>query len=141
MEISKKVIEEIADHLDCGMNCYLNKLTGEITAIIPDEDLIDAKSETLDEEIEQINASPGNYILFQIMDSRDSYGVMMDFAEEKAEKSLRSALINALNSKKPFRNFKSTVDDSETCRQNWFVYKRNRYIEYVKARIPEGPLK
>lgn len=141
MEISIKVIEEIADQLDCGMNCYLNKLTGELTAIIPDEDLIDAESATLDEEIKQINANPANYISFQTMNSRDSYGLMKDFAEEKAEKSLRSALINALNSKKPFRNFRSIIDNSETCRENWFAYKRNRYIEYVKSQILSQTLK
>lgn len=137
-EISLKVIEEIADQLDSGMNCYLNKIAGEIISVIPDEDMSYAFGEASDEEMEKINSSPDSYIFFERMSSRDSYDMMMDFAEEVPEKALRSNLIAALNSKKPFRSFKSTIDDSEDFRQKWFIYKRNRYVEYVRTQISES---
>lgn len=33
MELSKKVLSEIVDNLDCGFKCYLNLKTGDVVEI------------------------------------------------------------------------------------------------------------
>lgn len=141
MQISDKTIEEIADQLDCGMKCYLNKTSGAIIVTIPDEDLIDAKSEVSDDQIEQINGISYSHIAFEEMSSREAFDLMVDFTEGISDIPIQSSLINALNSKSHFRNFKSKIDDAEGLRQKWFTYKKKRYVEYVKSQIPAELLK
>jgi len=141
MKISEKTIEEIADQLDCGMKCYLKKATGTLIIPIPDEDLNNSISTDSHSEIKETYENPVSYIAFEEMSSRESFNVMMDFTDEICEEPLKAALIAALRSKNPFRNFKSKIDDSESCRQKWFAYKRNKYLEFVKMQIPDNLFK
>jgi hypothetical protein len=136
ISISDEIIEEIAERLDCGMKCYLDLSSAAIIAVINDEDLIDADTETPDNEIKQIRESPSNYIEFHQMNSRESFNVMMDFAMEISDNRFQTQLIKSLNSSSPFRSFKSKLESSGSYRQKWFDYKRNRYHDYVKMQIP-----
>lgn len=135
--ISNKIIEEIAEQLDCGMKCYLNISSGAMIAVINDEDFIDVETEAQDNEIKQIKENPSNYIEFHKMNSRESFNVMMDFAMEISDNSFQTQLIDSLNTSSPFRGFKLKLDNSDSYRQKWFDYKKNRYIDYVKLQIPK----
>jgi len=140
MQIAKETIKEIAEQLECGMKCYLKKETGKIIVIISDEELNDSIKVHSHDEIKEINENPGDYIEFEKISSRESFEFMMDFAEEICEEPFKTALITALNSKNPFRNFKSKIDNSGSCRQKWFAYSQNKYFEYVKMQIPDNML-
>ena len=59
---------------------------------------------------------------------------MESFAEEVDDKFLRTRLITALNDRKPFRNFKAIIDNSNY-RQAWFAFKDKWYIEHVKDEL------
>jgi hypothetical protein len=48
---------------------------------------------------------------------------------------IRRNHVTALNKSKPFRNFKWVIDNSGAYRNQWFEFKKNRYIEYVKEQI------
>lgn len=133
MKITETKINEIAEQLDCGLKCFLNKSSGALIFAIPDEDF--------DGEITQIKENSSDYFEFSGMNSRESFNVMMDFAKGINDKSLQTSLINSLNSKSPFRSFKSMLDSSESCRQKWFDYKRERYHDHVRMQIPEDWLK
>jgi hypothetical protein len=61
-------------------------------------------------------------------DSDESFEIMEDFAEYKATGRLQQQLFDALNRKKPFRNFKNLIDNSDS-RQDWFDYKQLRLEE------------
>jgi hypothetical protein len=132
ISISNQLIEEIADQLDCGMKCYLNISSGGMIAVINDEDLIDTD---IDTALKQIREHPSEYVEFHMMTSHESFNVMMDFAMEVYDKEFQTQLIKSLNSSSPFRNFKLKIDSSDSYRQKWFDYKKNRYIDYVKSQI------
>lgn len=61
---------------------------------------------------------------------------MEDFADELPDNTrIKVTLIEALNKRKPFREFKYEIDNSGDYRQLWFDFKNQKMIEYVKDRI------
>ena len=133
--ISKEKIKEIAEDLDCGMKCYYNKKTKEITTILDFESHIGADEEPWEDVINEIDEHWDDLVEFEMMDSRESFRVMAGFAEEVDDSALREKLVDALNRSKPFGNFKWIIDNSGDYRQNWFDFKNQKYIEWVEARI------
>jgi hypothetical protein len=71
------------------------------------------------------------------MESHESFDIMADFAENVDSRELRDSLINALNRKHPFQNFKWVVDNSGPYRQKWFDFKNQRLIEWVEKKLDE----
>jgi len=49
-------------------------------------------------------------------------------------------LINALNRKKPFREFKFEIDNSNMYRQQWFDFKNAQLKEWVVKKFNEAIL-
>lgn len=133
--ISKEKIKKIAEDLDCGMKCYYNKKTKEITTILDFESHLGADEEPWEEVLNEIDEHWDDLVKFERMESRESFRIMADFAEEVDDSALREKLIDALNRPKPFGNFKWIIDNSEDYRQNWFDFKNQKYIEWVEARI------
>ena len=135
MKISDKIIKEIAEYLDCGMRCFLHKKTKNLITILDKDDWFDDDAGDWAEDIEEIDSNKADYIEFEKMDSKDSFRVMADFAENVDDTKLQERLINALNKPKPFRYFKWEIDNSGEYREKWFDFKNMRYIEYVKQQI------
>ncbi len=129
----KKVVYEIADYLLCGLICFFNPDTLEIEHL--PEDLIDDP-----EEFEMMTGetwescvkheSWPKCIEIKPMDSHDSFKVMSYFVDQVKDKYLREKLVNALNRRKPFANFKNQVEDSDY-RQEWFDFRLKQWSYYV----------
>jgi len=68
------------------------------------------------------------------MDSSQSFQVMEDFANSLTVTQFKDKLLYQLSNRKPFQNFNHTVDESEH-RQDWFDFKKNAYVEFVKGQI------
>ena len=75
------------------------------------------------------------------MESHESFDLMTDFTETVDNDNLRDSLINALNRKHPFRNFKWIIDNSGSYRQQWFDYKNQRLIQWVKDQLDASDIK
>ena len=133
--LSKEKIKGIAEDLECGMNCYYHKKTKEITTILDFDSHLGADEELWEDVINKVEENWDDLVEFEMMDSRESFRVMADFAEEVDKSALREKLIDALNRSKPFGNFKWIIDNSGDYRQNWFDFKNQKYIEWVEARI------
>ena len=69
------------------------------------------------------------------MAPHESIKIMADFMENIDNVRLQDRLINALNKSKQFRSFKWEIDNSGVYRQEWFAFKKTRYIEHVKRQI------
>lgn len=135
MKLTEKQIAEIAEELDCGMRCFYNLKTGEIKTIINSDNWIGADEEPWEEVWNEIEDNWDDYFEFKGLESHESYQIMADFAENVENKRLQNNLINALNRRKPFQNFKWHIDNSGEYRQQWFDFKKMRYIEWVKEQI------
>ncbi len=128
-------MKEIADWLDVGMRCYFNKQTGEIISIPNFDNWIGADEELWEEAIQELEENWENYVEFDGMTSRDSFRVMADFTDTVDNIKLQDRLVDALNKRKPFQNFKWVIDNSGEYRQQWFDYKKMRYIEWVADQL------
>ena len=134
INLSKDQIKEIAEQLDCGNRCYINKETGDIKTT-PDFDNGYADEELWADVLKELEENWDKYIQIEKMESHESFDLMADFADSVDSRELRDSLINALNKKHPFRNFKWVVDNSGPYRQKWFDFKNQRLIEWVNDQL------
>jgi hypothetical protein len=132
---TKEQIKEISGQLDCGFRAFYHKQTGELI-FVPDTDKnMTMETDAWQEEIDKLHKNFLAYQEIDAMESRDSFQVMADFAEQLIDKNLKDKLINALSKKNPFREFKFVIDSLGEQRQNWFDFKNNRYIEWTETQL------
>jgi hypothetical protein len=129
-------IKEIAQQLEGGFRCFYHLETRALL-FVPDE--LKHYGMDLDawaDELEKLEEDFTSYKEIEALDSRESFQIMADFAEGlKGANRLQERLIDALNKKHPFRNFKYIIDNSGDYRDRWFEYKDARLIELVKERL------
>jgi len=131
----KKVVSQIADSINTGFICYLNPET-LLTEDIPQE-LINnpyefemMTGESLD-SMDLQHSKWENCICFEPLKSYESFKIMKLFAENMTDTRLQMKLINSLNRRKPFANFKAIIDDSPY-RQDWFDFKKQWLENHIK---------
>jgi hypothetical protein len=135
-KLTDKQINAISQELQCGFICNIHKETME-NVLLPDFNMRDyAEEGDWEEAIQEVEGNPESYISIEPMDSRESFGVMEDFAlYEVPEGKLKERLIRALERKGPFQNFKWEIDNSGEYRQKWFDYRDQRYNEFVRQQL------
>jgi hypothetical protein len=132
IKLTDEQIKNIAEELECGMRCYYHNETSEIKSILDFDKNPGADPECWEEDLNEIEEHYDDYIEFEGMESHESFKIMEDFATWIDDLGLKSALFGALSRKHPFRNFKNIIDNSGPYRQEWFDFKSQRYIEWVK---------
>lgn len=131
-DIRQTVIHEIAGQLDCGNDCYYNPKTAELIFIPHNlHDYYSEPDEFWEKELEKINKDSQFYIKFEIPTSSESFKIMERFLEEVDDTILKDHLIKALSERKPFRNFKYLIDNSNY-RNKWFEFKQQELENMVR---------
>ena len=130
----RKVVAKIAESIDAGEVCYLNPDTLELEEIYK-EFLVDPEEyeSMTGESYESLGLKHDewdNCFTFEPLDSHDSFRIMEGFTEKMEDQKFQNQLINALNRRKPFANFKFLIDNSDY-RQDWFDFKNQWLREYV----------
>lgn len=116
-----ETIKEIAEQLDCGFRVFIHKTTGELLFIPDYTDYPDIDIEPWMEDESEKNFL--DYYEVYKWSSGEAYDIMNDFAEQLIDKKLQNRLYDALNKRKPFREFKFAIDNSGDYRQQWFDFK------------------
>ena len=137
ISLTKDQIKVIAEQLDCGMRCYINKETCEIKTVLNFESWQTDDREPWKDILDELDENWDKYFEIERMESHESFKIMADFTETVDSKELRDKLINALNRKHSFQNFKWVVDNSGPYRQRWFDFKNQRLIEWVEKKVDE----
>jgi len=136
MNLNPEQIKRIAGELDCGFDCYVDKTTSEYISIPNEFKHPEMDHEVWEPQMERVRRHPKNYLLIEPPESRDAFRIMADFAESPdLPKPLRTSLINALNRRHPFSNFKYEIDNSGEWRQKWFDFKAKKLEEWVEESI------
>ena len=135
MEIKPELLKKIADELDIGMVCFYHKTTGELESY-PDEN----SNPGFDEEdwlevMDKVSESREDYMAFEPMDSHESFRVIENFIAQIDDIPTHNKFIEAVSRKRPFANFKEMLHYYPELREQWFVFKNEAYIEYVKEQI------
>jgi len=129
----RKIIEDIAGDLDIGFNCYYNLKTREIVKLPNFDDSFDEDfmREEFKAEIEKVENKEDDYIIFEILESFESFKIMERFVGQMTDINFQDRLDNILRRPKPFRNFMYAIDNS-IHRQAWFDFKRNELERRVE---------
>ncbi len=133
----RKLVHDVAESIDCGMVCFVNPDTLEIEDI--PKSLLD-EGLGLDEDDEEENDEDGmvpinhrkweKCITVEPRESRESFRIMEGFVDHVDDKKLQNQLVNSLNNRHPFANFKYQVEGSPY-RKEWFAYKQQKLEELV----------
>jgi hypothetical protein len=136
--LTNNIIKEIAEQLDCGFRAFIHKTSGE-AVFIPDEiNYPDIEMEAWESEIELLKENYSDYHEIEKWTSNESFLIMADFAKQLTENSeFQHRLINALNNRKPFRNFKFIIENSWEYREQWFAFRNEKQQEYVEKKLNE----
>ena len=131
-----KLIKEIAEQLECGNKAFIHKQTKQ-TIIIPDtENNIYADDSLFEDELEELENNFDNYHRIESMTSTESFEIMERFTMDLIDnETLQNKLIDALNKRKPFREFKFIIDNSGSYRNKWFDFKNEEYLLFVEKQF------
>ncbi len=117
---------------------YLNLDTGALL-FITDEDRAHIEEYGLDDPNHptklpaDLEANPdATYVLVPSLPSHEGYTFMRDFIDTVANARLQDALANAINQRKPFRQFRGIIDNYPDELQRWYAYKSSRVQVLVR---------
>lgn len=136
MEISEKLIKDIAQELDCGLRVFLHKTTKEYIAV-PDEDMMLVEfEEAWKKESEILEKHADDYIELEKWSATAAFNIMHDFTHQlKDNTQIKVLLLEALEKRKPFREFKFLIDKYDVYRDDWFTFKNAQQELLVKEQI------
>ena len=132
--LERKEIVEIVDQLECGLKCYWNTKTNALV-FIPDIDDSYDEIEFWEKEFNQLKTEADDFVEIEKPSSRDSFQMMENFIESDiTNAALKKQLVVALERSKPFRNFKTIIDESSD-REDWFAFRKEWMIKWVESEI------
>ena len=135
VELSKEILNTIAENLESGEKCFIHKLTGELVSY-PDDDSFDFEEDInpWQDDKDKVEADSA-FVEFEKMPSKISFQVMEDYANSVNNREVKIRLLTALDGKKPFANFKHQIDNLGEWRELWFDFRRKKNIEWVREQL------
>nr|WP_321226497.1 UPF0158 family protein [uncultured Psychroserpens sp.] len=130
------IIKEIAQELDSGFDCYYNLKNNEIVPIpnfskFPNEEEF---QEIFESDLQKVSAQKENFVKIEVLESFESFKIMERFINKVTNIDFKTNLEDILQKKKPFMNFKFTVESSKY-RKLWFDFKRQELEKIVKKKL------
>lgn len=121
--MSEEILWEIIDLIDQGDIVYLHRTTNEVVSH-PDPKRWEGAEyqEMINEARLLIDVDPEAYITLEPPEPKESFVIMETFVQTIQDDHLKRHLSEALHSKKPFRYFRTAVEDS-VAREDWFDFK------------------
>jgi len=77
------------------------------------------------------------YFCIEPITSNEGYEIMQDFTASIESDEIRDRLIDALEQKKPFRNFKDTITEYPDIENRFHKYKDNRLKDILRNQLAE----
>ena len=132
--LAQSVINEIATEIAKGKICYIHRYTTKVTSIDPS--IEDPKSLAAQEQrLAEVEKKIDSYVKIEKPNATNQLVIMERFLAEVSDRSVRKELSNALNRKKPARNFMTAVEGDMELNQHWRNFKIKEYQEWVAKLI------
>ena len=87
--------------------------------------------EDAEDIIDKINENYNDYLKFNLMASSEAFQVMESFVGQLPENKIKEKLEQAINQRKPFRQFRNLLDDYPDVLKSWYAFKTQSYMAYV----------
>lgn len=132
-EQHRKTVAEIAENIQCGFICQVDKKTVTITTVQREDIYGYGEEELENEEENETIDDPKKWediITISPPESSESFRIMEDFATALNESPLKRSLISALQRKKPFANFNGIIHNSPE-RDDWFAFRQHALEQHV----------
>jgi len=113
------------------MRSFINMDTLEVD-IHPDEDYFSFGD--VEDTAREAMENPDKFLPVEVLSSSESFRIMEAFIETVKDIGLQRNLINALERKRPFANFKNIIDNSSV-REKWFQFRDEAYMNIAKEWI------
>jgi len=133
VKLSENTVREIADWLQCGLECWIHKKRGNMYFLPNLEDPYFDPTQWEDILV-HIQGHENEYLVFQTMDSSHSYRIMENFTSSLDESDTRLDLELALARPRPFHHFNALVRDS-LMNEKWADFKFSAHMDWVKSQI------
>ena len=130
-----KFYREVGEAMSMGdSRCFINIETLKVD-IHASEEYFD--SNDMEDSAEEATNNPKKILLLKPISSRDAFETMEAFINTVKNKYLQNRLMQAIDQKKPFANFKKIIDNSIE-RQNWFDFRDKAYAEIAKEWLEDN---
>ncbi len=110
------LLTEALESHDFDSAWVLDLDTGDVIPVF--DPAVTGDSETSDE----VERNPNRYLPIEPITSHESFGIMERFAAELAPGEAQSSLLEALQRRHPFREFKASLAEFPDLRERWFQY-------------------
>jgi Uncharacterised protein family (UPF0158) len=134
IEIKPELLKDIAAYLDTGMLCFYNKTNGELETYPEGLEYSGLENEWA-KVIAKIEASPNDYLQIEKMNSLKAFQIMENFINGIRHTPAHNKFVDAISRKKPFARFNDMLSYYPDLREQWFAYKLQSCIEFVKSKI------
>ena len=128
----RELVHNVAENIDCGLVCFINPETLEVEEIpkgmldgFSDFSLNSELDDEEDDEQKFLHEDWESCISVEPRESNESFKIMEKFVDEVNDKNLKNKLVNTLNNRRPFANFKNIVESSNY-RNEWFAFKQKQ---------------
>ncbi|KAB1069752.1 hypothetical protein F6U93_02770 [Tamlana haliotis] len=130
--LKQDYIEQIAEELEAGSDCYFHSKTHEIVSIPSFDDIWDEDDfrDAFAEDFDKIEKDEKHFIKLEALKRFESFKIMEQFVAQLPDEKFQLELEVVLANKKPFQYFKNKVESSEF-RQSWFDFKQRKLEEHV----------
>jgi hypothetical protein len=138
INLTQTMLKDIAEELEMGMRAFIHKETQQLL-FVPDENKFDSMDfEPWINDFELLEENCLDYFEIENWKSFEAFEMMTEFAEQLTNNAaLQNQLLEALNKRKPFREFKFVIDNEDEYREEWFAFKNNWQQEYVRKKLIE----
>ncbi len=116
-----EIVKKVAKLVNQGNTCYIHRKNRKIITVDPESD-----NQVPDE------MKPDDFIIVPPMPRQALTFAMKDFISEVTDRSVEKELINALQRKKPQRNFMQVIDSRVDIGQHWRRYRAEQCEKYVR---------
>jgi hypothetical protein len=133
--LDDKLLNSIADQIDCGFNCYIHRETLKLISIPNLDNHPDIEIKAWKKEKLEIENQSNQYFIFEPLEPFESFKIMERFIETVDNQNLRKRLFLALSKNRPFSSFKQVIDYSGKYRDKWFKFKHDSLVDIITDKI------
>ena len=135
MEVPKNILNDIAESIEAGFKCFLNRDTSEVVTYLDPDQYPEMNPGDWKEQINKVRKNKRKFIEIESMTSSESFKIMEEFVGAVDNDSIKIRFLTALEGQKPFASFKNQIDNSGDYRELWFAFRRRKNIEWIQNQL------
>lgn len=133
MVLSDQQLRDILENLDSGLRCHLHRQTGKIVCFPNDTFMMD--DDIWEDNVKEVDNHPADYITILPMPSSKEFSFLEEFIREVDDLGFQKKLRNAINQRRPFRNFKYEIDHDGRYRKAWFDFREKGMTAWIYEQL------